>query len=106
VAVGAGPKVGFSETVSSGSMLVARLARQRRQQPIARAAPTTIGPTAPSPKRSVTAQASAAIAAAAGSVSSQPATMRPATDQLTAAPGRPTPDPVTAPETTCVVDSG
>src|SRR4051794_41871439 len=29
-----------------------------------------------------------------------------ATSQLTTAPGRPTPDPATAPETTCVVESG
>ena len=46
------------------------------------------------------------MAAAAGSVSTQPATMLRATSQLTCAPGRPTPEPVTAPETTCVVDSG
>ena len=32
--------------------------------------------------------------------------MLPATRQLTAAPGRPTPEPATAPDTTCVVESG
>ena len=33
-------------------------------------------------------------------------TIRPATAQLTTAPGRPTPEPVTAPDTTWVVESG
>ncbi len=52
------------------------------------------------------AKTSAEVAAAAGRVSSQPATMLRATFQLTWAPGRPTPEPQTAPETTCVVESG
>ena len=32
--------------------------------------------------------------------------MRPATDQLTSLSPRPMPEPTTAPETTCVVESG
>ena len=46
------------------------------------------------------------MTAAEGSVSTQPVTIRPATVQSTCAPGRPTPEPVTAPETTWVVESG
>ena len=66
----------------------------------------TIAPKAPPPSSSMIAKTSAEVAAAAGRVSSQPATMLRITFQLTWAPGRPTPEPVTAPETTCVVDSG
>jgi hypothetical protein len=68
---------------------------------------TTIGPTAlSSPKSLIAAYTMPPVAAAAGRVRIQPITIRPATAQLTAAPGRPTPEPVTAPETTCVVERG
>jgi len=101
-----GPKTGVSEIVSAGSAGVRRLARKRKKQPIARMVQATIAPKAPPPSSSITAKTSAEAAAAAGRVSSQPATMLRITIQLTLAPGRPTPEPATAPETTCVVDSG
>ena len=40
-----------------------------------------------------------------GSVSSQPTMMRPTVRQRTIDPRRPSPDPMTEPEATCVVDS-
>ena len=47
-----------------------------------------------------------ATTAAAGSVSSQAATIRPAIPQRTSAARLPTPAPMTPPEVTCVVESG
>ena len=44
-------------------------------------------------------------APAAGSVKSQPTMMRPAVRHRTVEPRRPSPDPITEPEATCVVDS-
>ena len=49
--------------------------------------------------------ATAPTSPAAGRVSTQPIAIRPAVRQRTAEPRRPSPDPITEPEATCVVES-